>query len=570
MVKNFAEADGIDRQLRISNTKDGGWAKFASVNFNHIKENKAWITYRPQQGGSIELRLDSADGDLLCSVPVEAYIDNSYKTVTADIPEISGMHDIYVVFNGNVNVCDFDRMRFGSEYDPLPDVNAITEKLRAAGKLNGAMVLVNADEKATVDTPDDPPGSLRLKFSNAEYNHGFLSSGDRMGSFDRGDYIGFTQVKMDGVVSATLSYATNDAYEGATMELRIDSPTGPIIGSFVTVGTHPTSFNEYKPVQVEVTPTTGFHDFFITASGGENGIGNLDWILFETGTDTAPVQNSIVTRAEGVEPIGLRTLGDLRVVSNGSLLEPKEPIYLKDNCVMTPLNDTISKLGYGWNEESLTITDNEGQSIMLVEGKDIAYVNGTSAKLTTAPEKHADGEWWIPVDLFKLFGDYVDYVESSGYVRIMDVKQTLLEAHLKKIHGEGRNLAFQQNGKSNGVATDEIRGRKPFYAFDGNPSTYWLSPYGYKEDWLWVDLRQVYSISQVEVNFGAAPVSFNVYVSDETDNPKNWKRVATVSEVKGNTVRLEFPDTYARYVKLGDIKKSSNVGLQVTEMKVFE
>jgi cytochrome c len=50
-------------------------------------------------GGSIEIRLDKPDGELLATVPVEVNgsWDKFYER-TVEIPETKGRHDVYFVF----------------------------------------------------------------------------------------------------------------------------------------------------------------------------------------------------------------------------------------------------------------------------------------------------------------------------------------------------------------------------------------------------------------------------------------------------------------------------------------
>ena len=465
-------------------------------------------------------------------------------------------------------------MRFGSDYDQLPDVNGITEELRKSGKLTSDMILTNAGETKREDATVDPLGSLRLEFENAEIATDGLISGNNgtaIGGFNTGAYLGFTDVEMDGIKSVTINYAVPKAYEGATLELRLDSPEGPIVGTATAVATDASKWHVYKPLTMKVSPSTGIHDIYITSPGERDGVGNFDWIRLETGTDKSPVKHNRLIVAEGVEAIGVRTVGDLRVVSNGYLLKPEEPIYKKGDTVMTPLADTLKNLGYSWNEETLTITDKEGKSLTFAEGKDIAYVDGVAGRLLAAPERHENGSWWVPIDTFKLLGDYVDYVESSGYVRIMDVTEKLRKEHLEKINGETRNLAYRKPVAANSVIANEVAFAPVNYAVDGSASTYWQAGDGDKSSWIWVNLTKSYPITKVAVNFGKyAPESFNVYISNDSDKPENWTRVATIKEFTGSSAKIEFPKVYAKYVKIGDLKRSDMKGVYLNELEVYE
>lgn len=81
----------------------GDWVKYSSFNFgegaDHIAMRLAGF------GSTVEIRLDSRDGELLATFTPSTGAWGSYKTFDAELGSvITGVHDLYIVFRGSVNV----------------------------------------------------------------------------------------------------------------------------------------------------------------------------------------------------------------------------------------------------------------------------------------------------------------------------------------------------------------------------------------------------------------------------------------------------------------------------------
>ena len=98
------------------------------------------------------------------------------------------------------------------------------------------------------------------------------------GYFDTGDWAKYSNVDFgDGVTSVDLHLAVDPAFAGKIIELRIDSPTGPLVGRHVVEGTGGWTSYQTQTARVAVS---GVHDLYLVGQGGE-GIANVDRLTFE-------------------------------------------------------------------------------------------------------------------------------------------------------------------------------------------------------------------------------------------------------------------------------------------------
>jgi hyaluronoglucosaminidase len=128
----------------------------------------------------------------------------------------------------------------------------------------------------------------------------------------------------------------------------------------------------------------------------------------------------------------------------------------------------------------------------------------------------------------------------------------------------GKNLA---EGKQATASSSEVSWLTPDLAVDGNNNTRWASLYT-DNQWITVDLGQVYAIDKVKLNWEAAyGKQYKIQVS--TDGSQ-WTDVHTELNSNGGIDEIQFPATNARYVKMQGIKRSSGWGYSLYEISVFE
>ncbi len=113
------------------------------------------------------------------------------------------------------------------------------------------------------------------------------SGGLDIGNIENGDYIKVSGVDFgDGADNFTASVASNT--DGGTIELHIDSKTGPVIGK-VDVG-NTGGWQTWDEVTTDVV-ADGEHDLYFVFKGGDGYLLNVDWWKFSGpgGSDPDPV-----------------------------------------------------------------------------------------------------------------------------------------------------------------------------------------------------------------------------------------------------------------------------------------
>jgi hypothetical protein len=136
----------------------------------------------------------------------------------------------------------------------------------------------------------------RSAFQNFEAEANDLASGVfneagppvRVGGFGPGSYIGFRGIDFGeaGANKLVLRLAVPDTSPGRRFDIRLDSPTGPIIGQHNPIGTG--GWAIFADQTVNITNATGVRDVFIVGAGTVNGTGNIDRLRFLPVAPTQP------------------------------------------------------------------------------------------------------------------------------------------------------------------------------------------------------------------------------------------------------------------------------------------
>jgi len=91
--------------IYINNVNDGEHLKIAGVDFGTTGPKSIAYTLASITGGTIEIRVDSVDGDLLGTLKVKATGgDEKFKTVSTNLKKVTGVHDLFFVFHGEKGV----------------------------------------------------------------------------------------------------------------------------------------------------------------------------------------------------------------------------------------------------------------------------------------------------------------------------------------------------------------------------------------------------------------------------------------------------------------------------------
>ncbi len=133
-VRNEAECfcweEGIETEkcseggLDIANIEKGDYVKIKGVDFAEGAESFTASIASAENGGSIELHIDSPDGDIIgvCEVPSTGGWQE-WQEVTCPV-EISGEHDLYMKFTGGSGfLFNVDWWKFGGSVETADDGN---------------------------------------------------------------------------------------------------------------------------------------------------------------------------------------------------------------------------------------------------------------------------------------------------------------------------------------------------------------------------------------------------------------------------------------------------------------
>src|SRR5690606_39925780 len=137
-----------------------------------------------------------------------------------------------------------------------------------------------------VDKPvPEPPQQGRIQAESYADMQGVQTEGDVVGFINPGDWIRYDNVLLTGAKALKFRYSYGNANAGRAMQLRIESPTGTVIGQWQ----HTTTFNwnTFAETSIPIVAVTGVHDIFLTFTGTDGYVCNLDWFEF---TDSSPPQ----------------------------------------------------------------------------------------------------------------------------------------------------------------------------------------------------------------------------------------------------------------------------------------
>ncbi|WP_162037863.1 carbohydrate-binding protein [Chengkuizengella sediminis] len=259
-AENYDDVYGIQTEsandagggLNIGHTDDGDYIGFENVNFENGAENVEARVATDSDGGTFEFRLDSTDGELISSLEVTKTGGwQSWITKSADVSNVEGIHDLYIVFKSNTGgIGNFNWFNFN---ETIPEETEWS-----------------AFERIEVE-------NYHTQYGVQTENSSDEGGGLNVGHTDNGDYIGFKNVNFEnGAVGVDVRAATDS--EGGSLELRLDSSTGALIGTVDITNTG--GWQSWVTETAEVSNVTGVHDLYVVFQNGSGGIGNINWIKF--------------------------------------------------------------------------------------------------------------------------------------------------------------------------------------------------------------------------------------------------------------------------------------------------
>jgi hypothetical protein len=110
----------------------------------------------------------------------------------------------------------------------------------------------------------------------------------KMGNIHNGDWLEFQRVDF-GSGPLTFKARTASATNGGTIEVRVGSPTGTLLGSVVAPKTSTSNWETFTDIQTSVAGTTGVQDLYLVFTGGSGTLFDVDYFQFDPADATPPL-----------------------------------------------------------------------------------------------------------------------------------------------------------------------------------------------------------------------------------------------------------------------------------------
>jgi predicted alpha-1,6-mannanase (GH76 family) len=254
---NYDSSSGLNKNADwgfLDGITNNSYASYKGIDFGTGAAGMTVHVTSGNQGGTIEVKLDSLDGPTAGVIGIPAFGDwNKWVDIMSNIDDTKavGVHDVYLIFhgtNGSDSPCNLDWFTFTTVKGKARDAYS---KLEAENNTIGVGFGTESGGGQTylagIYGPNNP---------YAMYN-----------------YIDF------GSTSPSKLYvnAASDT-SGGTIEVRIDSINGPVIATSTVSGTG--GWQNFKVFSADITtPVTGKHIAFLLFKGGD-WLYNLDKFTF--------------------------------------------------------------------------------------------------------------------------------------------------------------------------------------------------------------------------------------------------------------------------------------------------
>lgn len=187
-----------------------------------------------------------------------------------------------------------------------------------------------------------------------------VEGGQNLGSIKNGDYVAYNDVDFGNGATSFEARVATDMTGGGTIELRLDSPTGKLVGSLKLRSTH--GWQNYSTQSTVVSGVMGRHNLYLVfrAAIGRTYVCNLNWFRFKlAGSFDSDAYYKLVNRTSG------------KTMDNGG----------------TGDNQAIV---WQWEDAATTNTNQQWQLVALGNGY-FKLVSHTSAKCLDNGGSGADG-----------------------------------------------------------------------------------------------------------------------------------------------------------------------------------
>jgi arabinoxylan arabinofuranohydrolase len=279
-VKNEAETicweSGIETEkcseggMNVANIENGDYIKVKGVDFGSGASSFEARVASANNGGKIELRLDSETGTLIGTLEVSGTGGwQTWTTKSCTVSGAKGKHDLYLKFTGGSGyLFNVNWWKFNSDSESptitVPPTATIppTPTISPTGKRN-------AYAKIEAESYDSVTATNLRTVDGA-------NGGSAIGYINNGDYVVYEGVNF-GTGATTFKALVADTMT-ANVELRLNSPTGKLIGTLQVTSTG--DWSKYEEQTCNVDKVSGVYDLYLVFSNSVN----VDSFTFEGGT----------------------------------------------------------------------------------------------------------------------------------------------------------------------------------------------------------------------------------------------------------------------------------------------
>jgi hypothetical protein len=226
-----------------------------------------WLEYTVNVTSAGTYDLSAKVASLRSGGKFHVEVDGADKTGTLTVPDTKAWQNWTTVGKSGVTL------------------SAGTHVIRIKADTAGALGYVANFDSITVApaaapvTPPTPTSSFAAKDArNFSAQSGVSIGSGYITSLDVGDWVAYRGIDFgSGASSFAAGIAAANGYGGKTIELRLDSSTGAVIGT-ITVPTTGGA-TTFKTTSVSISKVTQVHDLYLTFAGGTS-VGNVSWFKF--------------------------------------------------------------------------------------------------------------------------------------------------------------------------------------------------------------------------------------------------------------------------------------------------
>ncbi len=234
---------------------NGDWRAYDNVDFGTGGTGvEARLASGASTTGNVEVRLDSLSNDPVATIPVSNTGGwQTWVTRSAAMANVTGQHRVYLRFASG-SAGDFANLNWVTFTRPAGRDAYSTIQAESADQQSGTQ------NEATADT----------------------GGGQNVGWIGNGDWLRYNGVNFGSTpprqINARVASGAAAGVSG-TVEVRLDSPTGPLLGTFSVGNTG--GWQTWKTVPGAVSSVTGTRDVYLrfTTGSGQDFM-NLNWFSF--------------------------------------------------------------------------------------------------------------------------------------------------------------------------------------------------------------------------------------------------------------------------------------------------